>query len=328
MKLGILGTGLIVQDFLSVIDKLKIDYVALLSTERSRSKAEDLAAKYNIDKIYFDYALMLADKNIDTIYVALPNFLHYQFAKQALGADKNVIVEKPCVTTFAEFYDLKNLVEQKNKILVEATTTHYLPAVAGIKSDLNKLGEIKIVSMNYSQYSRRYDAFKAGEILPVFDTKKAGGAIMDINFYNINFVVGLFGKPESVFYSANIERDIDTSGVLILDYGKFKAVCVGAKDCQAPTTSTIQGDKGNIIINIPANRIESYTLCDNEGNEELKIFTPDNHRMIFEFESFIAMIDNHDTAKMNEMLSISETVVKIIQQARDQVGIVFPNDRI
>ena len=273
MKLGILGTGMIVQDFLTAVDKLKIDYLAILGTERSRQRTEELAEKYKLDKIYFDYDELLQDKNIDTIYVALPNFLHYQFAKKALEADKNVIVEKPGVTTLAEFNDLKKLVEEHDKILVEATTTYYLPAFAGIKSDLDKLGDIKIVSMNYSQYSHRYDAFKAGEVLPVFDPQKAGGAIMDINFYNISFVVGLFGKPDAVFYSANIERGIDTSGVLILDYGNFKAVCVGAKDCKAPTTSTIQGDNGNIIINIPANRIESYTLCDNDGNEELKILT-------------------------------------------------------
>ena len=326
MKLGILGTGMIVQDFLTAVDKLKIDYLAILGTERSRGRTEELAEKYKLDKIYFDYDELLQDKNIDTIYVALPNFLHYQFAKKALEADKNVIVEKPGVTTLAEFNDLKNLVEEHDKILVEATTTYYLPAFAGIKSDLDKLGDIKIVSMNYSQYSHRYDAFKAGEVLPVFDPQKAGGAIMDINFYNISFVVGLFGKPDAVFYSANIERGIDTSGVLILDYGNFKAVCVGAKDCKAPTTSTIQGDNGNIIINIPANRIESYTLCDNDGNEELKIFTPDKHRMIYEFEKFIEMIDKHDVEKMNEMLAITESVAKILQQARDQVGIVFPND--
>ena len=305
---------------------MKIDYLAILGTERSRGRTEELAEKYKLNKIYFDYDELLQDKNIDTIYVALPNFLHYQFAKKALEADKNVIVEKPGVTTLAEFNDLKNLVEEHDKILVEATTTYYLPAFAGIKSDLDKLGDIKIVSMNYSQYSHRYDAFKAGEVLPVFDPQKAGGAIMDINFYNISFVVGLFGKPDAVFYSANIERGIDTSGVLILDYGNFKAVCVGAKDCKAPTTSTIQGDNGNIIINIPANRIESYTLCDNDGNEELKIFTPDKHRMIYEFEKFIEMIDKHDVEKMNEMLAITESVAKILQQARDQVGIVFPND--
>ena len=328
MKLGILGTGMIVQDFLTTVDKLKIDYLAILSTERSKNLAEELAEKYHIDKIYFDYDEMLRDKNIDTIYVALPNFLHCQFAKKALWADKNVIVEKPCVTNLAEFYDLKNLVHDRDKILIEATTTHYLPAFVEMKKDLEKLGDIKIVSVNYSQYSSRYDKFKAGEILPAFDPQKAGGAIMDINFYNINFVVGLFGKPESVFYSANIERGIDTSGVLILDYGNFKAVCIGAKDCQAISSSTIQGDKGNIFLNSPANRFESYTINDNAGDKELKIFTPEKHRMIFEFEKFIEIIDNHDVEKMNEMLEITETVSKILQQARDQVGIIFPSDNV
>ena len=328
MKLGLLGTGMIVQDLLTTIDKLKINYLAILGTERSRERTEELAEKYKLDKIYFDYEEMLKDENIDTIYIGLPNFLHYSFAKKALLADKNVIVEKPGVTTLAEFNDLKKLVEERDKILVEAVTTHYLPAFQEIKKDLKNLGEIKIVSVNYSQYSSRYDKFKAGEILPAFDNKKAGGALMDINLYNINFVVGLFGKPDAVFYSANIERGIDTSGILTLDYGKFKAVCIGAKDCKAPTISSIQGDKGNIIVNVPANRFDSYTLSDNDAHAEEKIFSADKHRMVYEFETFIDMIDNHDVAKMNEMLAISETVAKILQQARDQVGIVFPNDRI
>ena len=328
MKLGILGTGMIVQDFLTVADKLKIDYLAILSTERSRQRTEELAEKYHINKIYFDYDELLQDKNLDTIYVALPNFLHYQFAKKALLADKNVIVEKPGFTTFAEFNDLKKISAEHDKILIEATTTYYLPAFQEIKKDLKNLGEIKIVSVNYSQYSSRYDAFKVGEILPAFDNKKAGGALMDINFYNISFVVGLFGKPQKIFYSANVEKEIDTSGILILDYKNFKAVCIGAKDCKAPTTSTIQGDAGNIFINIPANRIESYTICDNEGGKELKIFTPDKHRMIFEFEKFIEMIDKHDVAKMNEMLEVSGIVAEILQEAREQVGIIFPNDKI
>ena len=323
MKIGILGTGMIVQDFLTTIDKLKIDYSAILGTQRSKERTEELAKKYNLDKIYFDYDEMLKDDNLDTIYVALPNFLHYSFSKKALEANKNVIVEKPGVTTVEEFNDLKNLVREHDKILVEATTTHYLPAFKSIKNDLKKLGDLKIVSLNYSQYSHRYDAFKAGEILPVFDPKKAGGALMDINVYNIHFVVGLFGSPKKIFYSANIERGIDTSGILTLDYGNFKAVCVGAKDCKAPTTSSIQGDKGNIIIHIPANRISEYILCDNDEHEEIKNFAEDKHRMLYEFETFIDMIDNHDVKKANEMLEVSETVVKILQQAREQVGIEF-----
>lgn len=321
MNLGILGTGKIVQEFLPEIGNLKIQYKAILGTLRSKERVESLAENFNLQKIYFDYDEMLTDEKLDTIYVALPNHLHYEFSKKALLAGKNVIVEKPTVTTVEEFQDLKQIASANKKILLEAVTVHYLPAYQSIRADLSKLGDIKIVSMNYSQYSSRYDAFKRGEILPAFDPKKAGGALMDINTYNINFVVGLFGAPKNFTYSANIERGIDTSGVMVLDYGNFKAVCIGAKDCQALTVSTIQGDKGNIFMEIPPNRIDAYVLNYNNGEGNVETFDEDKHRMLYEFENFIEIIDSKNFARAEEMLKISEIVAQILQGGREQAGI-------
>ncbi|MFR2502999.1 MAG: hypothetical protein ACLS85_11090 [Coprobacillus cateniformis] len=124
--------------------------------------------------------------------------------------------------------------------MVEAVSTQYLPNTLKIKELLPTLGQIKIVSANYSQYSSRYDAFKAGEVLPAFNPAMSGGALMDLNIYNINLVVALFGKPLNVNYEANIQRGIDTSGILTLDYDSFKCVCIGAKDCKAPVATNIQ----------------------------------------------------------------------------------------
>ena len=321
MNLGILGTGKIVQEFLPEMENLNIPYKAILGTLRSKERVEKLAAQFNLQKIYFDYNELLTDENLDTIYVALPNNLHYEFAKKALLADKNVIVEKPAVTTFEEFQDLKQIAADKKKILLEAVTLHYLPAYKNIRADLEKLGDIKIVSMNYSQYSSRYDAFKRGEILPAFDPKKAGGALMDINVYNINFVVGLFGAPKSFTYSANIENGIDTSGVMVLDYGNFKAVCIGAKDCEALTVSTIQGDKGNILMEIPPNRIDAYILNYNNGEGSVEAFDEDKHRMIYEFENFIEIIDNKNFELAKKMLKVSGIVAQILQGGLSQAGI-------
>jgi predicted dehydrogenase len=312
MKIGILGTGKIVQEFLPEFAKLKIEIAAILGTLRSKERVENLAAKFNIGKIYFDYDELLTDENLDTIYIALPNNLHYLHAKKALLAGKNVIVEKPAVTTVEEFADLKQIAKERQKILLEAMTVHYLPAYKNIRADLQKLGDIKIVNMNYSQYSSRYDAFKRGEILPAFDPKKAGGALMDINVYNLHFVIGLFGKPQNFSYSANIERGIDTSGVLLLDYGKFKAVCIGAKDCQAPAASTIQGDKGNIFIDVPTNKIDRYILNYNAGDGGAKYFDENKSRMIYEFENFMEIIDNKNFERADEMLKISEVANSIL----------------
>ena len=316
MKLGILGTGMIVQEFLPELAKLKIELAAILSTAHSKERVEKLAARYNIKKVYLDYAEMLADKNLDTIYIALPNNLHYEFAKKALLADKNIIVEKPCVTTLEEFQDLKKIAAERKKIFIEAMTVHYMPAFQNLRADLPKLGDIKIISMNFSQYSSRYDKFKQGEIAPAFDPQKAGGALMDINVYNLHFVIGLFGKPKNFSYSANIERGIDTSGVLVMDYGDFKAVCIGAKDCQA-TFSTIQGNGGTVSISVTPNNFNAYTL-----NGELKNFDEGKHRMIYEFEKFIDIVDNCDFERAEKFLAVTEIVSEILQKSHSQIKVI------
>ena len=82
--------------------------------------------------------------------------------------------------------------------LWEAIINQYVPNFYKIKELLPKLGKIKIVECNFSQYSSRYNAFKEGNILPAFDYTKSGGALMDLNIYNIHFVVGLFGKPMNI----------------------------------------------------------------------------------------------------------------------------------
>ena len=73
-------------------------------------------------------------------------------------------------------------------------------------------------------------------------------------------MVALFGKPLKVNYMANIEKNSDTSGIITLDYGNFKAVLIGAKDCKAPIATSIQGDQGCISIQTPANVLKSFKI--------------------------------------------------------------------
>ncbi|CAI3262745.1 Gfo/Idh/MocA family oxidoreductase [Enterococcus cecorum] len=321
MKLAVLGTGKIVQEFLPMIQQVTdVELVALLSTPRSLDKAKEMQVQYHIQEVYTDYETLLGNATIDTVYVALPNHLHYQYTKAALLQGKNVICEKPFTLNAQQLQELIQIATEKRLILLEAITNQYLNNFLQIKKDLAQLGKIKIVECNYSQYSSRYDAFKEGRILPAFDPQKGGGALMDINIYNIHFVVGLFGKPEKVQYLANIERDIDTSGILVLDYGAFKAVCIGAKDSTAQIRSVIQGTDGSIEVLGATNEMPRY---ERRSKTEIEAVNAnlDKHRMYQEFEKFTEVIDQKDLAFALEQLNHSLTVMQVVDQALESANL-------
>lgn len=321
MKLAVLGTGKIVQEFLPMIQQVTdVELVALLSTPRSLDKAKEMQVQYHIQEVYTDYETLLANDSIDTVYVALPNHLHYQYTKAALLQGKNVICEKPFTLNAQQLQELIQIATEKRLILLEAITNQYLNNFLQIKKDLAQLGKIKIVECNYSQYSSRYDAFKEGKILPAFDPQKGGGALMDINIYNIHFVVGLFGKPEKVQYLANVERHIDTSGILVLDYGDFKAVCIGAKDSTANIRSVIQGTDGSIEVLGATNEMPRY---ERRSKTEIEAVNAnlDKHRMYQEFEKFTEVIDQKDLVFALEQLNHSLTVMQVVDQALESANL-------
>lgn len=321
MKLGILGTGMIVQDLLTTLDRLPLTSFSLLGTPHSKEKTESLAARYNAAAVFYDYQEML-ESDIDTVYVALPNHLHFSFASQALEQGKHVIIEKPITTSLHELNALKRLAAENNCILLEAMNIHFLPAYQAIQSELAKIGRIRMVSLNYSQYSSRYNDFLKGIIHPAFDADKAGGALMDLNVYNIHFISGLFGQPDNVNYYANIQNNIDTSGVLVADYGDFKCVCIGAKDCKAPTTSLIQGEKGSIQIAFPVNQMTGFSLQLNNGDSLNLNFDRRDHRLYDEFQAFIRIIDNRDLDEAARLMAITTTASDIIQLSKHSAGMV------
>ncbi len=323
MKLGIIGSGMIVHDLLSFIEIIsEIELTAILGRKESQTKIKALTTKYNIKKAYYDYDELLKDEEIDTVYIALPNHLHYEYTKKALLCNKHVICEKAFTSNVKELDELIDLSKQQNCLLFEAITNQYLPAYEKIKEKLNEIGKISIISCNYSQYSSRYDAFKRGEILPAFDVNKSGGALMDLNVYNIHFIIGLFGKPDKVQYLANIEKGIDTSGIVCLEYPNFKAVCIGAKNCGAPITSTIQGDLGCIKIEGPTSVLTDVQVIKNNNDKEI-IKPTNHHRMYDEFKNISKYIDNKDFDICHKMLEHSRIVMDVLTKARESANIVF-----
>lgn len=316
MHLALLGTGMIVEEVLPVLQTIEgIKLEAILSTPRSISKAQDLAKEYGLAQATSDFSEILANKVVDTIYIGTPNHTHYDYAKAALQAGKHVICEKPFTLEAGQLEDLRQEAKKRGLILLEAITNQYLPNFQILKENLAKIGQVKIVSFNYSQYSSRYDAFKRGEIAPAFNPAMGGGALRDLNIYNIHLLVGLFGQPQKVNYLANIERDVDTSGILALDYGAFKVVSIAAKDCSAEIRSTIQGDKGSLTILGPTNSLPQIQLVLN-GQESMDISQSEpHHRMYDEFVAFEKIIAEKDFVSSRQALDHSQAVMSVLDQA-------------
>ena len=318
MNLSIVGAGMIVKDFLSFTHELpEIKLEAIVA--RNIENLKNLQNIYNIKEIYTDLDECLSNPSIDTIYVAVPNNLHYSVAKKALEAGKNVICEKPFTLNYHETVELFELAESKNLILIEAITNQYLPNYLEIKENLSQIGNIRLVECNFSQLSSRYEAFKKGIIAPVFDKNQGGGVLGDLNIYSIHFVVGLFGAPKNSEYYPNIVREVDTSGILILEYDEFKVVCIAAKDTYNNSYANIQGDKGLIKVIGTLNEVPNYIIKNNEV--EMKVNKNiHKHRMYSEFKKFIDVINNKDFDFMQKQKEHSLAVMEIFDKSRKQIN--------
>lgn len=324
MKIATIGTSFITEWFLSAAAKIdNAEPIAVYS--RNEQKGKDLASQYGIQKVYTDLDAMLKDDEIECVYVASPNSLHYQHVSAALKAGKHVICEKPFTSTTKELKELSELAKSKHLFLFEAIVTIHMPNYISLKEKLPELGDIKMVQCNFSQYSSRYDKFMAGESVNVFDPKFSGGALMDINIYNLHFVMNLFGKPNDVHYYPNMTRGIDTSGVLVLNYEGFHAVCVGCKDTKSHNISQIQGEKGYITLNSETSRCANYSLTTNDGTV-LPAIKQEDIALYYEIKDFMKIMEEQDYAACEALLEYSNEVMEVLEQARKKAGIRFPAD--
>lgn len=326
MKIGTIGTGFITDWVMGqVLEYPENQYVAVYS--RKEESAQTLKEKYQVPKIYTDLDQMLEDDDIDCIYVASPNSLHFEHAKKALLAGKNAIVEKPFCSNVKECEELIRICKETGKFLFEAITTIYNPNYLKIKEELDKIKPIKIVQCNMSQYSRKYDAFLNGDHPNVFTPKFSGGALMDINVYNLHFIVGLFGMPKKVHYQANIKEGIDTSGVVTLEYENMTVSSVGSKDNIGMNFTQIQGENGYILSQSASSMTLNVSVqLRNKESYDIDLQKHDGAHYYYAGE-ILRMIEENDLEGCYQKLEHSLNVVKVLDAARKDAGIVFDADR-
>lgn len=331
MKLAILGTGFIVKEgALPALQQVpQIEVTAIFARLKSQSKAEELARQYRIPQVYTDYDELLASSEVEFVYIGLTNSVHYEFAKKALLAGKHVIMEKPFASTVAEVKELVELALAQKLYMFEAVTLLHTPNYRAIREKLPSLGRICAVQANYSQYSSRYDRYLQKEVLPAFDPELSGGALYDINIYNLNFILGLFGAPKEVEYLPQRGfNGIDTSGTLILKYEAFTALALGAKDSESPCFITVQGEKGWLRVVGAPNELKTFEI-NLHGSKATTRYELNRypHRMVHEFQEFAEIYGRQDYEAVKEGLELSLAVMETAERGRKGAGIVFGCDK-
>ena len=325
IKFGTIGSGVIVHSILDNVQRT--DGITLEAVySRSEEKAAALAKEYGCQKTYTDMDAFLADESINLVYIATPNLLHFPQAKKALLAGKNVLLEKPFTTTYAHAQELASLAREKGLLLIEAAPTSFLPNFAILKNELPKIGNIKLVMSNYSQYSSRYDAVLRGEVPPVFDPAFGGGCLMDINFYNVLLNVLLFGAPKSATYHANRPAGLsDTSGIMVMEYDGFVSTNVGAKDTWGVNFFQIEGENGYIYVENGSNGIQSVRTV-TKTSDETQNLQSSTDRWFYEIQELTRLLLNNERESLDARLDTTLTTTQVIESTRKAAGILFPGD--
>ncbi|KAK4498116.1 hypothetical protein PRZ48_010772 [Zasmidium cellare] len=303
---------------------------------RTQEQAEAFGKKYGCSKYYTSLEQLASDSDLQAVYIASPNSLHYEQAKQILKAKKNVILEKPATSTVKELDELFRIAKEQGVYLIEAYR-HIQEAnyklLKKLVQEEKRLGTIYGASFTYASYSSRYNNVLAGEKPNIFSLDFSGGSLVDVGVYPVTFAVALFGLPKTQTYVPFIcPTGVDGGGVGILHYDGFGVQINNAKGYQSNAPCEIYGEKGTLTINATTD-ISTLKHFDpkSKKTEELagsyKTVEKPNVNMEEEAVEFARILLEKDTKALGELEEISRNVVKVTSDMRRQGGVVYPADR-
>ena len=324
MRVGILGAGDISRNFLNAAGICEVEVAAIYN--HHIEKAQALADEYNVERVYDDYQAFLEDDSFDTVYIGLPNGLHCEYAGKAMAYGKNVLIEKPFCSNMSEFKNLVELARENKVFLIEMDRVQALPNFKVMQEKLPYIGEVSAVIMNYSQYSRKFDAYLEGSVSNVFTTEFSGGALMDLGVYGVNLAIALFGMPKNLNYTVKkLETGVDVSGVLTLHYDTFVVAIICSKDSVGHKHVAVQGEKGTLISYEAPSVLNRMFWLDRYGQAEVSA-SQDYDASVYTLWEMKRIIEEKDYDAYYARLNQSKRVMKVLDTARKSAGIVFDND--
>jgi len=289
---------------------------------RSLERAETYAKKHSISRAYGSYEELVADPDIDIVYIATTNNAHFDNAKLALSAGKSVLLEKPFTLDASQARDLVEISKSMNVFLMEAMWTRFLPNHSVLFEKLNQ-GLIGTPLYLFADHNQNLPKDLHSRL---YDPALGGGSLLDLGVYPISLAHRIFGNPSRIQASASLMAgNIDESVGAIFEYsGGRQALFHSSIRSSGPVKAFILGDAGRVEMEKSFYGHSSFTVFDLADN------------VLFQYEGNIegrgmqyqAMeVERCITAGLNEspIMSLDETVqiMQVMDQIRSLTGIEY-----
>lgn len=324
IRWGVLGTGGIAHA--QTADLLAHGFTVTAVGSRSRESADAFAGEFGIREAHGSYESLVADPDVDVVYVATPHPFHASNATLALTAGKHVLVEKAFTMNAAEARGVVELATSSGLVVLEAMWTRFLPKMARIRQiiEAGTIGEVRTLLADHNQL------LSSDPLHRINNPALGGGALLDLGIYPVSFAFDLFGTPTEVLANAaKTATGVDRQTAIVLGFaGGQQAVLHAALDTLGPNRATVIGTEGRIELESVWYMPTPFTVYDGRGAVVEQYDEPVSGRgMQFqaaELERLVAAgLTEGDTLPPAETVRIMET----LDEVRRQIGLVYPGER-
>lgn len=322
MNLGIIGTGWIAEKMAMTIHAMQgIDIYAVAS--RDLSRAQDFAQRRKCEKAYGSYEEMLDDEKVDLVYIASPHSHHYEHAKACLLKGKPVLCEKAFTATAPQAEELLNLSKETNVFITEAIWTRYMPLSKTINEILASgvIGEPKMLTANLCYPISHKERIMRAEL--------AGGALLDIGIYPLNFASMVFGTDikEISSFCQKTDTGMDAQESVTLLYGNGCMASLQASIwVKSDRQGIVSGSEGHLIVE-NCNNPQKVTVVDTDYKVVAEYDAPPQISG-YEYEVYACMEAIRNGWIEHPDMPHSETlrIMKLMDSLRRQWGVRYPWD--
>jgi predicted dehydrogenase len=329
LRWGVVATGRIahrVTRDLACLEDAELQAVSSRSEGSARAFGEQhgFAASYHDCPSATGYQQLFKDPLVDVVYIATPHAQHFEVARAALDAGKNVLCEKPLTINAREARDLVRLAGERGLFLMEAVWTRFLPAT---RRALEIIRDGEIGAVHWVQADLGFPAaYDPADRL--WDPAAGGGALLDLAVYPLTWAIAALGFPAGLTASGHLNHDgVDVQNTMTLAYPEgATAQLASSLQAAGPGTATLAGSAGWIRTGSPLYNPRRLEICGCDGRIRIEEFPEDTEGFIHELRETARCI--RTGLQESPLMPWTETVqvMQLLDEARQQLGLRYRND--